>query len=44
MNETERSAIILVALVLMALTGCSGRKVMRDCRSLGDGFYECRKP
>jgi tRNA/tmRNA/rRNA uracil-C5-methylase (TrmA/RlmC/RlmD family) len=35
--------VALIAAVLV-LVSCSSKRIMRDCRSLSQGYFECSKP
>lgn len=29
---------------LLTFAACSSKQIMRDCKHLGDGFWQCEKP
>ncbi len=43
--KNKIKAATLFVVCFAALTGCaSSRVIMRDCRAIGQDFYECKKP
>lgn len=36
--------IIPLILVVLILSGCSHKRVMKDCEPLTDGFWNCIEP
>jgi hypothetical protein len=39
-----KALFVVIVITAAALTGCSGAKIMKDCKHLGQNFYECYKP
>lgn len=36
--------ILIVMTALLILFGCSGPRIMKDCKQIDGDFYECREP
>lgn len=34
----------LILLICLFIVGCSSTRIMKDCKELGQGFYECSEP
>jgi hypothetical protein len=34
----------VITSTLILVTSCASRQIMKDCRSLRGGFYDCEKP
>jgi len=38
-------SLIVCMIVCMALAGCAAStRIMKECKELGQGFYECEEP
>lgn len=34
---------IVLALAIVLASGCAGKKIMRNCKNLNLGYFECEK-